>query len=211
MNELDKDAFTEMFKHLPEGKGINVGKMPDYNISVHVFEEDELRRLADDSSLLHMAFWFQRPGVHYFANYLEHVHFLPDTPVNDEFEYRVYKWKEMLWGIITIPLAKKHLAEEAAEVSKMRLANGVPMISKGPIMAMMATRPGDPKLDETVDAFPMATDNVFTLENKKGDVLYDGPGGRQDAKISEEFKIKKLWKECGVPNPDDEEPDPWET
>lgn len=209
---LSKDGFVELFKALPEGMGLNVGKRPDGSgdILVNKVVEDELRLIADDPTLFHVVFWFQRPGAHYFANYLEHIYFVPETPANNEFEYRCYKWNEVLWGIITIPMAKKDLAYQVAEKTKMRIANGVPMMGKGlgPIVTMMATRPGDPKLDECVDVFPMATERVFTLENAQGEVIYDGPGGSQDAKASENFAINKLWEECGVPRHD--EPDPWD-
>ena len=208
---VSKDEFADFFKAMPEGMGINVGKKPDGNILVHKVTEDELRNLADDAALFHIVFWMQRPGAQYFANYLEHIHFVPQTPENDEFEYRCYKWKETLWGIITIPIAKKDLAYQVAEETKMRIANGVPMLGgAGPIVTMMATRPGDPKLDAQVEIFPMATERVFVLENAKGDVIYDGPGGTQDAKISEDYAVHKLWEECGVNPPDLTEPDPWE-
>jgi len=208
---ISKKTFAELLETMPEGRGINVGKRSDANINIFMVNEEDLRKIADDPFLLHLIFLFQRPGVHYFANYLEHVHFIPETPANDEFEYRIYKWEGFLWGIITIPIIKKHLAEEVAAKAKLRLANGVPMISKGLVKAMMSYRPGSELDEQQVNIFPMATEQVFALENIKGDVLYDGPGGSQDAKISENFKIRKLWDECGIRSDDgiNDEPDPW--
>jgi hypothetical protein len=142
-----------------------------------------------------------RPWVGYFANYLEYEYFGPETGENNLFQFRIYRWNEQLWAVMSIPLDRKHLAYEAADHANLRLAYGVPIcMSESPLKILATAReshiPDD--LKEFVKFFPLYNDRVFTLEYRKGNVIYE-PGGEQDCRVSENYEIRKLWEKHNLP------------
>jgi hypothetical protein len=192
--EGDRDLIKEMLKTMPDNRGVSLQQAGD-DMHVHTVTPEDLKKLGDDPSLFHVIFMFDRPGANYFANYLEFTYFPPDGPLNKELQYRAYRWHGMLWAIISIPVEKQDLCYETAEVTKMRLANGIPcMMGAAPLMALGATRE-DGKIEDSCEFFPLRSASAFTLENVKGDVMYEGKGGEQDAKHSEEYKLEKLWED----------------
>ena len=213
-NTLEKDDFAMLLKHMPEGHGVLMDKMPDGNMKITLIKPEELKSLGEEPGLYHIIYQFSRVGTGYFANYLEYKHFKPETPENDEFKYRVINWNGMLWCVISIPAEKKELAQEAAQVSGIRIADGIPMMAGGmPIIMVAAIRKEKLKdfseeMQQSVKWFPLDTDNAFTLEYVHDSDAYQS-GGTQDIKAMEEFKLKKLWEECEVPEDPTTPYDPW--
>ena len=62
--------------------------------------------------------------------------------------------------MVSIPFCEKHLMEAVATACRLRVANGVPhVLSAGGIKS-----------------FPFATENVFTMENIPGHLVYSSQG-----------------------------------
>jgi hypothetical protein len=138
--EGDRDLMKEVLKAMPNNRGVSLQQAGD-DMQVHTVTPEDLKKLGDDPSLFHVIFMFDRPGANYFANYLEFTYFPPDGPLNKELQYRAYRWHDMLWAIISIPVEKQQLCYETAEITKMRLANGLPcMLGAGPVTGLGATR-----------------------------------------------------------------------
>ena len=169
----------------------------NFNLKIERFAQAELVRLNDLKDRFYIICQHSRPGSEYFFQWLEQTHFEPDTPVNKEYEFLLYRWLEwppLLWTIASIPLAKQQLAFEAAEEATMRLADGVPF-QCGPVCA--AIRPAkfnDPDLAGSIQWFPIDNNNAYTLENHKDTPAYE-PGGGQDINATARAKTKKLWDE----------------
>lgn len=210
---IDSRDFADLLKAMPDNQGVLMVKDPlgsgDFYISI--VREADLKKLAEDKGLFHVIYQITRPGTGYFSNYLEHKYFPPETPLNDEFQFRPYKWRDLMWGIISIPIEKKDLCYEAAQVSKLRIANGIPVRFRigGLIESCAACRKENAteKMPGATDIqwFPLDCDNAYTLEfSRENPGVYE-PGGAQDERIWEDFKVKELWKEFGVPDKD-----PWE-
>jgi hypothetical protein len=201
--ELTSDDFAEFLKVMPEKMGVRMEKFPNGDFKVTKIAPKDFKELGDRPGLFHVIYQSSRPGAGYFSNYLEHKYFPPETPANDEFQFITYKWLGMLWGIISIPIEKKSLAYEAAEVSKMRIADGIPMKAGFMVGATRKDKLGK-ELEPIVEWFPLDCDNAYTLEFARDSDVFE-PGGIQDQKIWEDFKVKQLWKEFDVPGHDD----PW--
>jgi hypothetical protein len=197
---------------MPEKKGVKLDKDENGsgNMKVSIFTDEELVAISKDESLFHIIGMWTRPWVGYYCNYLEYEHFLPETPENQEFQFRVFKWKDILWAIVSIPINKKNLAYEAATASHLRLADGVPLMMGSDVVKLLGSTREDKQSKDLGEFFPLNCERAFTLENQKDDVTYDGPGGMQDAKASEKFALHKLWGKHGVPDDPTCESDPWE-
>jgi hypothetical protein len=211
MEELTRDQFTDILRIMPEGKGIKLDKdkKGSGNLEIALLVTENLVDLSKNESLFHIIGMWARPWVGYFCNHLEYEYFEPETPANQEFEFRIFKWKNILWAVVSIPISKKDLAYETAEVSHVRLANGVPVMAGGDRLRMLAATRDDGGLKGLGEFFPLNCERAFTLENQKNDVVYEGPGGRQDAKASENLALHNLWGKHGVPDSFDGD-DPWE-
>jgi hypothetical protein len=212
-NPLPQDTIVEIMDKLPNDRGFILEKPEPERFHVRGFGPEELEKL-DKQPLLHIVGMNMRAGVAYFANYLEHHHFPPDTPANDLMQFRQYKWNDFLWIIISIPLEYRKVCEECAAEAKLRLANGSPIMFG---IGLAAFRPETLRevYEELKDKefngktyeevlqeykmsfFPMQSDNVFTLENVRDHVIYE-VGGVQDARIEETMKLKALWKQFGL-------------
>lgn len=181
MNENEKRVtekdMQDLISHLPEGGGI---KFSNYGEELRVTSVTtaDLEKLAENPKLFHVVTMLERPGAAYYFNFLEYNYFPPATSLNEEFEYRIFNWNGLRWGIGTFPIEKKQVAYETAEKTDMRLADGVPILI-GP---------------NGNNTFPLSSDRVFCLENAAGSSLYQ-EGGRQDIQIEENLKIEKLWAE----------------
>ena len=130
MDELpvfSMDDFSTLLKIMPEDSGVRLDKFPNGDFKLTKVNSEDFKELADNPNLFHIIYQCLRPGVGYFSNYLEHKYFPPETPSNDDFQFINYKWIGFVWGVVSIPIEKKDLAYEAAEVSKLRIANGIPM------------------------------------------------------------------------------------
>lgn len=191
---LDPSAINLMINQLSDYEGVAFGKTPDYNITVRRFNNVELTELNQRKDVVHVIADQNRAGADYFYQYLEQTYFEPDTPANDEYEYRIVKWG-LYWCVATIPASKKHLLEDAAKKSKMRLANGIPL-RMGFVLGN--TRPEQMKdIDMTGNLwFPINGDNAWTLENDTKEVYQKG--GEHDLRVESLHRIRKLYESRGL-------------
>ena len=139
--------------------------------------------LVKKPHLFHILFQIGRPGCQEWTFYLEHEYFPPGTPLNEEFQSRFLKWRDIQWGLISIPFEKKQFAFDAAERGKICLSN---------IMPVMIT----PNNVEPT-RFPAVSETLYTAINKGDSLIYES-GGPHDTKIEESYRIKKYLEEKGI-------------
>lgn len=135
---------------------------------------EQVQQYCSDKNLISYIIYMvpRRPGVYLFSLLLENIFFPPGTKENEDFQFHIINWEEMVIGIITIPKKKEIYATEIMKVSGNRVADGIPM---------MIT-------DGRVVSFPISGDNIFTLENEEGHPMYKGNNAR-DMMISIENQI----------------------
>lgn len=123
--------------------------------------DEDLQRFFANPGFIHYVGMLNppRPGVADCFQTLEFSYFKPETPRNHLYVLRILEWEEILWGIVSIPIEEKHLMEKSAQVNRLRIANGVPMMFMG----------------DKCSQFPVSNDRVFTLENISGHPVYSMP------------------------------------
>ncbi len=120
--------------------------------------EEDSRVFFSDPHYIHYIGMMRplRPGVNDCFEMLEHTHFTPGTPRNDLFHLRIVNWMEVMWGIVSIPIAEKELMERVAQINRLRAVRGSPVIIDGT----------GPRM------FPFDSANMFVLENIAGHPIY---------------------------------------
>jgi hypothetical protein len=186
--EIQSDQIGDILDAIPENHGILFTKK-DADMLLWGIKPEALNNVPKD--YIHCVGLATRPFVKYFCTYLEHVHFTPGEPINDEYQFRMIRWQGLVWTVCSIPLSKKHLCYEVAKEAKLKLANGIPF-KTGIILG--ARRPELTKTipSELIKWFPINGENVFTLENLDGNPIYEGMGGKQDVEAEENLKLQKL-------------------
>lgn len=129
--------------------------------------------LTNNKSKFYLIVLAMRPNVSACIMDLEYTHYEPDTPKNDLFQLYKYHWQDMLWFIVEIPQADRHLAEAMAQKYHLRIVDGIPTII------------GDGK----VSHFPLEGDNVWCIENTNNKM---SPPEEQErcTQIQSEFRQK---------------------
>jgi hypothetical protein len=94
-----------------------------------------------------------------FCHELEWTHYPPGSERNKLFGCIYYRWNDLIWCVVSIPIAEKELAFQAAAEVSGRLVDGVPTMigSEDPKASML----GIP-----VDQFPLNTENTWNLEGR---------------------------------------------
>jgi hypothetical protein len=62
-----------------------------------------------------------RPGVDDCIQMLEHTNYKPGSDRNHLFVIRVLEWQDILWAIVSIPIAEKANMERIAQVNGLRV------------------------------------------------------------------------------------------
>ncbi len=192
-NVISPEEFEMLVNMLPDGVGLLIDTEDD-SPKVNKFTSDELEELSKRDGHFNIVGLSCRPGCSEYFQALEQAWFTPSTPLNYDFEYRLFKWQEMLYEIGSVPLEKKHLCFEMAEKMGMRLANGVPHVLGGGLTGKLTT------LMDGVEAavFPLSNPNTFTLESERGSPIYEGRS--EEVKVESQRRrdeIKKQSKEPG--------------
>jgi hypothetical protein len=120
--------------------------------------EADTKRFFADTTYVHFVGMLvpPRPGVADCFQTLEHTHYVPDTPQNSLFHFRLLEWQDIVWGIASIPALDKHLMESSAQANGLRVDDGV---------ITMITNDG-------VIGFPISNDRVFSLVNVRNHPVY---------------------------------------
>lgn len=153
---LDRDDFLKTIIALEEGRGIwiqdNMLQDEVKRSAMHViyFPGSDLEELSADDRWFHVACLIMSPTTGPYVHKLEFDHYPPQTKRNDEFHLRYFKWQELLWNIVTVPIADREICFRVAEEVGIRLQNGIPVILSG------NTSPA---------VFPLRGDHVWTIEN----------------------------------------------
>lgn len=194
---------------LKDNHGMRFEKV-GYDIVAMKVNLDEMLELAKDQTKAHAIVQADRPGGEFFAQYLEQTHFTPDTPANQEYEYRLFRWEKMMYSIMSIPVEKKHLFAEAAKESKLKVQDAIPLTFG---MVRASTRPDrfddrwwggkTPPEEEYNEVkkdlkwFPLDSPTTCTLESDD-ELAYKGPGGHHDLHTEFNYKLKTLLEERGI-------------
>lgn len=120
--------------------------------------DEELQKFVANPDFIHYVGMLNppRPGLTDCMQTLEFKYFRPGTPRNELFNVRILEWEEIQWVIVSIPIKEKHLMERAAQVNRLRVADGVPTVFSG----------------RGANQFPISNERVFTLENIPGHPIY---------------------------------------
>lgn len=153
--DLDaSDVLPELLQGMPNDRGLFITYPPgdEDQLAVYPLREEDLLELQqrDAPFLAHLLCMSNRPGAQDLWMAVENRMFPPGTPDNDNFELRWYRWRGLLWIIITIPTARLEEAEAIFAEHKFRRANGVPTMLGG---------------DEAPSQFPLNGENCWTMEN----------------------------------------------
>ena len=97
-----------------------------------------------------------RPGLLECLTLLEHRDYKPLTERNKLFFLRSVEWESMFWIVVSIPTDERHLMENAARESGLRIADGLPAVLTGTGM----------------NFFPIKSPKAFSLENVSGHPVY---------------------------------------
>lgn len=182
ISELEKSEGNKVLEILIVGDDIT-GKFWDI---------DYLVALDYDINLFHVVSFADRPGFNRFQVRLEHEYFPPMSEREKLLRYFLLKWEGMIYAVLTMPFKERHCCFEAAENTNMRLADGVPNSIDS----------------DGVKVFPLSSERVYTIENSKDSIVYEGVGGQKDEKALERFQINQFLKSKGLIEDEDED-DPW--
>jgi len=154
-----------------------ISGMPnDRGISLEVWESETLCRARTilpstldewnkDRSKFHVICYAERNIIEVYSAFLEKHYFPPETSLNDEFILSWYRWQDLLFNIISVPIGRIDWCFEAAQKTNMRLANGVPtlIMQDDDVYALGTVRMKDIPGTKMV-SFPLDTDQAYVLE-----------------------------------------------
>lgn len=191
--------LNESIVKLPNDYGIKFDKV-GYDLVAYRFGIEELIKLSEDTSACHAVCFANRPNCEVFFNHLEQEHFPPDTPANNQYEYRMFRWHNMMHCIASIPVDKKPLFIEAAKVAELRFQDGAVPFSCGIIRASLnpTKMNEDDDFFKLIDWFPLNSPTVSTLESQSNNPIYEGKGGQQDAQAEADLKLKQILEQHGI-------------
>lgn len=110
-----------------------------------------------------------RVGVWLFFNMVEDLLYDPTVPAkNNQFEFVVQLWQDILWSIGVFPAAHRRHLDRIAFRCGLRLANGVPQVfSPFPGLANVNGISGSRRVlhPSAKLMYPLPSPSMFTLEN----------------------------------------------
>lgn len=171
---LSDREFSEAISVLPNDRGLQLmNKDARGFIKMRNLTPDRLQELSCDRTKFHVVCMTVRNISQPFWSHLEETYFPPETPANDDIQVAFYRWQDMLWDFVTVPLWRVSTCYASASHVNCRLANGVPtMLSFEGKRGHGAMR--GPLEGADIISFPLSSRRVFTLEPlhaQKGPVL----------------------------------------
>jgi len=161
---LTHEILASTLGSLPNNHGFWYKEIREEWTKVFKINPGMLEKLNDDLAWFHVVTMFQRPGACEFAQHLEFTHYPPHTPANDNFHYRVFKWEDLLWAILSVPVADANKAYVAASINNLRLVDGPPrMFEMDGVHGIGSTRREITPHDKI---FPLNNQQTFSLEQQ---------------------------------------------
>jgi hypothetical protein len=182
-----EDAFDQIVKSLKNNEGVIIFDQLGDQYKICKITREDLERL-DTMSFFNVVCPVDRGIAGDYSQHLEHKYFPPGTRSNDLLQVMFFRWQDMLWSIVTVPLGLKETCFKAATEVKMRLSDGIPHVlssgdhlhDKTPL-ASLPIELGIPMAASGVGfaTFPLKSENTFGLEP-----LYDTPGPKVSVMVS---------------------------
>ncbi|MFA5994725.1 MAG: hypothetical protein WC823_07250 [Parcubacteria group bacterium] len=141
-------------------------------------DEEIMKAVSDDSFLFYVGMISPpRPGVVEFITYVEHQHYAPGTERNKLYNIWIIQWHGITWALMGVPLKDEKLIEVAANLLRLRIADGVPTVLSG----------------GKIDTFPISRFNVYALENSPGHPVYQNdPTVNEVLRAAEEMSLQAM-------------------
>lgn len=159
------ETVDQMLLDLQDGQGIEFNKL-GWDVTVKIFNIDEFLELNNRVGVSHLVSIALRKGCGEFFNTLETQYFEPDTPANNNFEFRYFKWFDLLFIVATIPQDSIRLAQSLAEEMGFTLRDTIPATLRlGGRSAVAASIKPETQNIEPFEFFPVR-ENVYTLEGE---------------------------------------------
>lgn len=70
-----------------------------------------------------------RPGTGRFLSRLEHEHFPPGTPQNDDLDLHIVNWQGLQFAVVMVPLTALPVCERLAAECGFELSRGIPVVT----------------------------------------------------------------------------------
>jgi len=161
---LTHEILASTLDVLPNNHGLWYKEIRDEWTKVLKINPGTIEKLNANLAWFHVVTMLDRPGACEFAQHLEFTHYAPHTPANDNFHYRVLKWEDLLWAIISVPRADANNAYVAASIHQLRLVNAPPRVFKMGLATGVAACSRAITDDDHV--FPLNNRHTFSLEGE---------------------------------------------
>ena len=88
---------------------------------------EKFLKVLEDSDYMHIFGTLKPPqlGAALFFTKLEFYHFAPGSEKRKKFNYNVLKWEEIIWGIVSIPVAYMEITKKVADETGLQIVNNV--------------------------------------------------------------------------------------
>lgn len=156
MDMINPDDLHDLIRTMPNNVGLRLTDHED-GYKVERVTTEHLKEQNRRKDKLNIACLLIRGVTGVFCSTLENLWYTPGTPKNSSFGCIYFKWQDMVYAIITIPIEDKPKAEAVAKRVGARIADGIPTLIGGP----------DPKINFAgipAEQFPLNNQYTFTLE-----------------------------------------------
>lgn len=162
--KIDKDILCKLLETMSNNVGLRLtGDASETEGETYKVEKitiEHLKELGRRKDKLNIICLLLHSSVGEFCAALEHTHYKPGEPENDDFTTTYFKWNDLLFVIITIPFKDKSKVDDIAKKVGARLTNNVPTLIGG----------DDPKFNfggiAPAEMFPLNNPQTFNLETK---------------------------------------------
>lgn len=136
--------------------------------SMEIGGEEQLKKLNDDTSLLHIIMCVIRPGFAEMVDRVEKTFYMPPNGDNNKFLLTlVNEFAGVPWGVVSVPIEDKGRIDALLHQHGFRLADGIPhMLAKDEtvVLASFRTFPAHRPGYKIVRRFMVDSPQAYTLE-----------------------------------------------
>jgi hypothetical protein len=168
---IPEGTLAEVLKDLPNERGIFLDTHKGNFLYLKKLNAETMAEWNKDESWFNVVCMASRSIFGDFSMHIEETYFPPATPQNDDYKLGWYRWQDIVFAIIRVPIDKRHLLFIGASDKGMRLADGVPHMISGGFAGSVMSPPRDAKpgsFAEFLSSYGIPADSVatFPLQNK---------------------------------------------